>query len=152
MYNLLADIIQSKQNMEASYSNHQITLAYANALCCKAVQSAEEKGVRISISVMDTGGREVAFMRMDNAPLIADETARRKARFAVGFSIPTGDSWYQFIKDDPILMHGAPQLPDFILLGGGSPIRHSDRVIGAIGISGGHYKTDEAIIEEVLKA
>jgi uncharacterized protein GlcG (DUF336 family) len=65
--------------------------------------------------------------------------------------MPTGDQWYQFIKDDPILLRGVEQLPDFILLGGGSPIMENNEVIGAIGVSGGHYKQDEEIVSLAIK-
>ena len=76
----------------------------------------------------------------------------RQLSTAVGFGISTGDSWYGFIKDDPILMNGADQLNDFILLGGGSPIMVDDKLVGAIGVSGGHYKQDEECVTAALGA
>jgi uncharacterized protein GlcG (DUF336 family) len=89
---------------------------------------------------------------MDNAPLISIDASKKKAITAIGFGMPTGESWYNFIKDDGILLNGVNNLKDFILLGGGSPITDDDdNLIGAIGISGGHYSDDEKCVEAALK-
>ena len=101
---------------------------------------------------MDESGVVKAFQRMDNAPMVSIDASRKKAITAVGFGMPTGDSWYGFIKDDPILMNGAGQLNDFILLGGGSPIMVDEKLVGAVGVSGGHYKQDEECAAAALGA
>ena len=93
-----------------------------------------------------------AFHRMDGAALIANSASQKKAFTAIGFGMPTGDAWYGFIKDDPILMNGADSLKDFTLLGGGSPIMVDGNLAGAIGVSGGHYKQDEECVDAALKA
>jgi len=41
---------------------------------------------------------------------------------------------------------------DFVLLGGGSPIMINDELVGAIGVSGGHYKQDEECVQAGLSA
>jgi uncharacterized protein GlcG (DUF336 family) len=56
--------------------------------------------------------------------------------------MPTGESWFNFIKDDPILREGVHGFKDFMLMGGGLPIVSGNQVVGAIGISGGHYSQD----------
>jgi uncharacterized protein GlcG (DUF336 family) len=43
-------------------------------------------------------------------------------------------------------------LPDFILLGGGSPILVEGKLIGAVGVSGGHYAQDEECVKAALEA
>jgi uncharacterized protein GlcG (DUF336 family) len=134
----------------SSFKKSNITLECALEICRRVIAAAQNKGISIAVSVVDTSGREVAFLRMDHAANVADEAARKKAKFAMGFSMPTGDTWYQFIKDDPILMNGVSQLPDFILLGGGCPLKENETIVGAIGVSGGHYKMDEAIISDAL--
>jgi uncharacterized protein GlcG (DUF336 family) len=87
---------------------------------------------------------------MDNAPLISIDISRKKAITAVGFGMSTGEAWHNFIKDDPILNDGVASITDFILLGGGSPIVFEGNLIGAIGISGGHYKQDEQCVKAAL--
>ena len=125
------------------FEKASVTIDLAIEMAKAAMNKASEIGLKISVSIVDESGIEKAFARMDGAPLISVETARKKAVLAVGFGMPTGAPWYNFIKDDPILMNGADQLPGFILLGGGSPITIDGHLCGAIGISGGHYSQDE---------
>lgn len=61
----------------------------------------------------------------------------------VGFGIPSEQAWFDLIKDDPILREGVHNFDDFILLGGESQIVIDNKIVGAIGISGDHYKQDE---------
>ncbi len=134
------------------FMTHQSTLTSAGALVAldAALKKAKELGLAVSICVLDAAGRLKTFHSMDGAPAISHETAQKKARLALGFGVPTGDAWFRFIENDPILFHGAQQLPDFILLGGGSPIRVGESMIGAMGVSGGHYKQDEQVVQAAL--
>jgi uncharacterized protein GlcG (DUF336 family) len=128
------------------------TLSYDDCLAMAeaAIKKAHELNITISITFVDESGILKAFFRMDNSPLITVDASRKKALTAVGLGIPTGDSWYTFIKDDPILFHGVQQFQDFILLGGGSPLMERGAIVGAIGISGGHYKQDELCVKAAL--
>lgn len=131
-------------------SKFAVSAEAAQEMMARAIAEAKSSQGAYAIAIVDESGVLKAFHRMDGAPLIAVETAIKKARLAAGFGFPTGEAWYNFIKDDPILLHGAQQLPDFILLGGGSPIMHEGQICGAIGVSGGHYKQDEAIVAAAL--
>lgn len=136
--------------MTPSFTRASITAELARALIAAAEQKAGETGLKISTTVVDESGVVKAFSRMDGAPLVSIDASRKKAVTAVGFGIPTGEPWYGFIKDDPILLHGAQHLHDFILLGGGSPLVVGGALIGAIGISGGHYHQDEVCVRAAL--
>jgi uncharacterized protein GlcG (DUF336 family) len=138
--------------MNTSMTKSEITLEAAKFLVDQAVQHAKTLPLKISVTVLDAGGNLKAFQSMDGAPLVSVEASLKKAKTAVGFGLPTGQTWYQFIKDDPILMNGAAHLPDFILLGGGAPIIAAGNLIGAIGISGGHYAQDEKCIKAAIDA
>ena len=116
-----------------------------------AIKKAGELKMYISITFLDESGILKAFFRMDHAPLVSVDASRKKAYTAVGLGLSTGDSWHSFIKDDPILFHGVQQFKDFILLGGGSPILDEGAIIGAIGISGGHYKQYEQCVIAALE-
>jgi uncharacterized protein GlcG (DUF336 family) len=83
-----------------------------------------------------------AFSRMDGAALLSVQIAQDKAYTAVGFGMPT-DGWHEFIKDDPPLADGAVGGIDrLVIFGGGFPIKLGDQLIGAVGVSGGHYTQD----------
>ena len=127
-----------------------ITLELANYLADKAIEKATEMNFSICIWIVDPSGNPVVFKRQDNSPLISMDAARKKAMTAIGFGMPTGQAWHDFIKDDPILSGGIPQMTDFILLGGGAPVRVNGEMVGAIGISGGHYKQDEECLKFAL--
>jgi uncharacterized protein GlcG (DUF336 family) len=117
-----------------------------------AIKKADELKMKIVLTFVDESGILKAFFRMDGSPFVSIDASRKKAITAVGLGIPSGDSWYSFIKDDPILFNGIQQFKDFILLGGGSPIMDEDSIIGAIGISGGHYKMDEECVKAAIEA
>jgi uncharacterized protein GlcG (DUF336 family) len=59
--------------------------------------------------------------------------------------------WFDFIKDDPPLASGAPSGIDrLVIFGGGYPITIDGAVVGAIGVSGGHYSQDQEVAEAGL--
>jgi uncharacterized protein GlcG (DUF336 family) len=61
------------------------------------------------------------------------------------------DAWHDFIKDDPPLAAGAVGGIDrLVVFGGGFPIKVDDAVVGAIGVSGGHYTQDMQVAQAGL--
>lgn len=130
--------------MTPTFRRPSITGELARGLIESAEAHARSIGLAIAVTVVDESGVLKAFSRMDQAPLVAVGASRKKALTAVGFGMPTGKPWHEFIKDDPILAQGAQHLDDFILLGGGFPVVVDGQTIGAIGVSGGHYAQDEA--------
>lgn len=129
-------------------------LSITNQLALQMINAAQLKAgelkMGISITIVDESGNTKAFSRMDNAPLVSIDISRKKALTAVGMGMATGADWYNFIKDDPILAHGANNIKDFTMFGGGIPITIENTTIGAIGISGGHYKQDEICANAAL--
>jgi uncharacterized protein GlcG (DUF336 family) len=115
-------------------------------------QKAKELGIEISVCIVDNSGNEILFCRMDKAPLLSLSISKKKAFSAVSYSLETGQKWWDFIKSDPILLNSIPQMENFTILGGGKPILYNNELIGAIGVSGGHYTQDEACIDFALSA
>ncbi len=132
-----------KSNPMEDYIKRSVSLTDAEHMTKAAFEKARELGMAIAVTIVDESGILKLFARMDNAPLIAVDASRKKAITAVGLGIPTGDSWFSFIKDDPILREGVHGFMDFMLMGGGMPIVSGSQLIGAIGISGGHYTKDQ---------
>lgn len=127
-----------------------VSLEIAECMGKAAVQKASELGLSIAVCIVDESGIQKYFARMDYAPLIAVDASRKKAITAAGFGLPTGKPWFEFIKDDPILREGVHGFTDFMLMGGGLPIIRDNCIIGAIGISGGHYEQDLKCAEAAL--
>ncbi|MEI8138149.1 MAG: heme-binding protein, partial [Bacteroidota bacterium] len=86
-----------------TFTKKSISTMLAQQMIEAATKKAQEIGFSIAITIVDESGNLKAFSRMDSAPLIAIDASRKKAVTAVGFGFPTGDAWYNFIKDDPIL-------------------------------------------------
>lgn len=127
-----------------------ISLATAERMVKAAIEKANELGFAIAITIVDESGVAKLFVRMDHAPLIAIDASRKKAITAVGFGLPTGKSWFDFIQNDPIMREGVHDFSDFILMGGGLPIIIEKQIIGAIGVSGGHYEMDQQCAQAAL--
>jgi uncharacterized protein GlcG (DUF336 family) len=111
----------------------------------KAVQAviakATELGLEISVAVTDQDGSIKASARMDGASSLTAEIALSKAYTGASLRMATHEL-YDFVKDDPPLLHGFPQYPRIIIFGGGYPIKEGAEVIGGIGVSGAHYSQD----------
>ena len=117
-----------------------------------ALVHARSLGKGFAIAIVDDSGLLKAFCRMDTAPLISIQIAQDKAYTAVGFGIPS-HGWYDFIKDDAPLALGAPTGIDrLVVFGGGYPIVVGEALVGAIGVSGGHYSEDMQVAEAGLGA
>jgi len=133
-----------------TYNKLTITLSTAEKMAHAAIEKANKLGLSIAVTIVDESGIPKFFARMDHAPLIAVDASRKKAITAAGFGLPTGEAWFCFIKDDPILREGVHDFNDFMLMGGGMPIVVNNQLVGAIGISGGHYEKDQQCAQAAL--
>ncbi|MCH8744457.1 MAG: heme-binding protein [Chloroflexi bacterium] len=128
--------------MTTSFEKKSITLEAAQKAIDAAAKKAQEIGVPMAVAVCDPDGTLKAFSRMDGAALLAVRIAQQKAWTAISFGLPTQGLW-EFIKDDPPLLHSLPHQENMILFGGGNPIFIDGQMIGGIGVSGGHYSQDQ---------
>jgi uncharacterized protein GlcG (DUF336 family) len=116
-----------------------------------AAKKATELGLKMCIAVTDEAGDLKAFRRMDGAPKLSIEIATNKAYTAASFGMPT-HAWFDFIKNDPPLLHGITHTPRLVVFGGGFPIHLEGEIVGAIGLSGGHYTQDMECARAALAA
>ncbi len=137
--------------MNLSTSKASITLEAANLVLDAAQKAAEAMGTPMVIAIVDKSGVQKAFRRMDGAPLLSVDIASDKAYTAVAFGLPT-HAWFDFIKNDPPLLHGIVKTPRLVVFGGGYPLNVGGQVIGAIGVSGGHYEQDMKVAEAGVTA
>ena len=130
---------------------HSIDAETAEKAVGAAARKAAELKLRMCIAISDEAGDLKAFMRMDGAPKLSVGIAQDKAFTAASFGMPT-HAWFDFIKDDPPLLHGITHTPRLTVFGGGFPIKLKGEVVGAIGLSGGHYSQDMECARAALKA
>lgn len=122
-----------------------LTAAGAMKVLHAAWEHSLSMGVPVDISVCDSSGNELAFLRPDGAPLLSMGIARDKAWTVCAFhGIPT-DKWFGMIADEPSLLHGIVQRDRLVIFGGGVPIRVDGELVGAVGCSGGSAEQDAEI-------
>jgi len=95
-----------------------IDIATAERAVDAAAKKAAELGLKMCIAITDESGDLKAFRRMDGAPKLSIQIAEDKAYTAASFGLPT-HVWYDFIKNDPPLLHGITHTPRLIVFGGG---------------------------------
>ena len=138
--------------MAATFERSSVTAELARAMIDAAERKAAEMGHPFVIAVVDDSGVLKAFSRMDGAALLSVQIAQDKAYTAAGFGLAT-DAWHDFVKDDPPLAMGAaPGIDRLVVFGGGYPVKAGEAVIGAIGVSGGHYSQDMEVAKAGLAA
>lgn len=115
-------------------SQRTLGLELANRLAADAVQACAEKGCAVSATVVDRAGIVRAVQRADNAGPHTLAASQQKA-----FTSASARNATQAMMEAAQKNPGAANLtdiPGFLLLGGGVPVRVGDEVIGAIGIGG----------------
>lgn len=136
---------------ENTFKSASITAEAAQRIIEGAAAKAREQGKPMCIAVCDSDGNLKAFVRMDGAPLLSVQIAQDKAYTTVGFGMATHE-WYDFIKNDPPLLHGIVKTERLIVFGGGYPIKTAEGIIGGLGVSGGHYTDDMEVAQAGLAA
>jgi uncharacterized protein GlcG (DUF336 family) len=135
-------LLLNKQNLSAEL---------ASRLMAGAVAKARDIGVPMSISICDSAGNMVLFQRMDHASLLSVGIAQDKSYSSAATGMPT-HGLHEFIKNDPPLAAGFVHTPRMVVFGGGYPVTVDDTLVGAIGISGGHYSQDMEVAQAALAA
>ncbi len=80
-----------------------ITETGARALVDHATELAKQKGLAVSIAVVDSAGNLLVFARMDGAPPVSCDVAVGKARTAVAIGAPSA------LFED-MINHGSPAM------------------------------------------
>lgn len=95
----------------------------------------------VCISVVDDGGHQLGFLRLDGCAQASIKISQAKAYSAAVRRRATK-------QDEDLIANGriaALSMPDVTFLEGGVPILHNGEVIGAVGVSGVKSSDDAAI-------
>jgi glc operon protein GlcG len=119
-----------------------LTLAEANQVLQGAIDKAREIGIRISVAVCDSGGRLIAFNRMDGAIWGSVYGSQGKAIASAAFARASGE--LQERAGTPIIQgivaaEGGHMIPSQ----GAVPIIRNGVLEGACGVGGGTSQQDE---------
>ena len=119
-----------------------LTLADANRVVEGAIAKAQELNIKISVAVCDSGGRLMAFNRMDGAIWGSVYGCQGKAVASAGFARPSGELAER--ADTPIIRGiAAAEGGHMIPSQGAVPILRNGVVEGACGVGGGTGQQDE---------
>jgi glc operon protein GlcG len=131
----------------------RLTLDQAIAASKAAHQRAAEIGIRVTVALVDEGGHLVQLARMDGAAPLTAEIAEAKASGAAALGRP-GDAVAEMYEKRPGFFEVVAEMTRRPLVPGlGSVlIRSEERIIGAIGVSGGRPEQDLDCAEAGLKA
>jgi uncharacterized protein GlcG (DUF336 family) len=129
-----------------------VTLSTAQAVVEAARAKAEEIGVPMNIAVVDDGNNLTAFARMDGAWLGSIDIAQNKAYTARSFDMSTKDLAPLCQPNQPLFGIHASNQGRLIIFAGGIPLQSGDRVVGAIGVSGGSVEQDQEVAEAGIAA
>lgn len=109
-------------------------LAAAQEVARGAVEACSAKGFNVAAAVVDRAGVVRALLRADRAGPHTVESARGKAYTSASLRNATA-AVAEAVEKNPA-QRNLGQIPGFLLLGGGLPVRVGDEVIGAVGVGG----------------
>jgi uncharacterized protein GlcG (DUF336 family) len=124
-----------------------LSLDDAQRIIQAGIAKAKEIRSPSNIAVADAGGNLLAFARMEEAWLGSIDIAINKAFTSRAFNVATkqladlaqpGEQFYGIHASN----HGR-----VMIFAGGLPLKSSDKVIGAVGVSGGTGEQDQQIAE-----
>ena len=135
----------------AAVTETNLSLAEAQQLASAAIQSCAAKNYNVTVTVVDRAGLVKAVQRMDNAGPHTVDASRMKAFTALSTKNPSGK--VMEAAQNNAGAQNMRDIPGFLLLAGGVPVKSGDQVIGAIGIGGAPGgNLDEACALDALKA
>jgi uncharacterized protein GlcG (DUF336 family) len=134
------DVIPDKMPFKVPYGA-PISADRAHKIIEAADAEAKKRGWPMNISVVDSGGNLVAFLRQDGAQLASVAISQHKAKTAVTFRRETKalEAGIQSGFNYLITLDGV------IGSRGGIPLVEDGKMIGAIGVSGGTGSQDEVV-------
>ena len=121
-----------------------ITIEQAEKISEAAITKAKEISVPMNIAIVDEGANLKSFHRMDNAWLGSIDISIKKAKTARFFDMPSGEIGKLSQPGGPLygIEHSNGGL---ITFPGGVLLKDGDKVVGAIGVSGGTVDQDHEV-------
>lgn len=129
-----------------------VSLEDAKRILSAAEAKAASLGIPYNIAVVDAGGHLVAFSRQDGALIGSIDLAIDKAVTARIFDKSTSDLAALAQPRKPLFGIQESNAGKVVIFGGGIPIIHGEKIIGAVGASAGTVEQDIAVAEAAAGA
>lgn len=124
-----------------------ITLEAARRILEAGIRDAQGRNLAMAVAVVDTAGNLVAFGRVDGTQTASLGIALEKAKTAVAFRRPT-KAWEDAVAAGRNVVLA---LPGIMPIEGGLLILQENRIVGAIGVSGGTAAEDGQVAAAALR-
>lgn len=127
-------LIVSSVSAQAVRTEKNMSLDLANQIAAATVSACSTSGYNVTAAVVDRAGALRALQRADNAGPHTLGAAQAKA-YTSASARNTTAAMLENVQKNP----GAQTLvdiPGFLVLGGGVPVRVGNDVIGAVGVGG----------------
>jgi uncharacterized protein GlcG (DUF336 family) len=127
-------VTASVANAQAVRTERNISLDLANQIAAASVAACSAKGYAVTATVVDRAGTVRAVQRADNAGPHTLAASQQKAYTSASARNNT-QAMMEGAQKNPAAAN-LVNIPGFLLLGGGVPVRAGNDVIGAVGIGG----------------
>ncbi|EAW5089081.1 heme-binding protein [Salmonella enterica] len=131
---LLGSMVSTAGAATGVLNQKNLSLDLADKVAQNTLQACAKDGYNVAVTLVDRSGTPLLMKRMDNAGPHTVEASRMKAFTALTTKNLTGN-----VMKGAQSNAGAANLrdiPDFLLLAGGVPVKVGDQVIGAVGVGG----------------
>ncbi len=118
-----------------------INLETAKKVAASAIAEARKNNWAMAVAITDIGGHLVYFEKIDGTVTASVSVAIGKARSAALFKRPT-KAWQDLVTGGNLFILG---LEGAVPVDGGVPLVVDDKIVGAIGVSGGSAAQDGAV-------
>ena len=129
-----------------------VTLEEARRLIRAGQEKEPEIGQPMNIAVVDAGSNLVAFERQEGAWLGSIDIAINKAFTSRAFDIETKALGENSQSGDQFFGIHVSNHGRVMVFAGGVPLKRGGEVVGAVGVSGGTGKQDQAVAEAAAGA
>ena len=119
---------------QAVRSEKNMSLELANQIAAASVAACQANGHAVAATVVDRAGGVRAVQRADNAGPHTLESSRLKAYTSASAKSATL-AMMEGAQKNPAAAN-LVNIPGYLLLGGGVPVKAGNEVIGAVGIGG----------------
>jgi uncharacterized protein GlcG (DUF336 family) len=126
--------VGSTANAQSVRTERNMSLDLANQIAAASVAACHANGYAVAATVVDRAGTVRAVQRADNAGPHTLGASERKAWTAASAKNST-QAMMEAVQKNPAAAN-VVNIPGYLLLGGGVPVRVGNDVIGAVGIGG----------------
>ncbi|EEL2954553.1 heme-binding protein [Salmonella enterica] len=148
---LMGCIVPAASATGSLLNQKNLSLNIADKLAQNALLVCARDSYNVAVTVVDRSGTVLVMKRMDNAGPHAIEASRMKAFTALSTKNSTDNVMKNSLSSPEA--SGLRDVPGFLLLAGGIPVKAGEQVTGAIGVGGapgGHL--DQACAREALNS